>query len=47
MTKTFWKCSVCGDVHYGAAGPEECPTCRTKDAYKAIKPEEAKKTLKF
>lgn len=25
--KTFWRCTVCGDMHYGAAAPENCPTC--------------------
>jgi len=45
--KKFWKCSVCGDIHYGNAGPEICPTCQTKEAYKEIKAEEAKKTMKF
>ncbi len=42
MGKTFWRCTVCGDVHYGLAGPEECPTCRQKNTYVAITPQEAK-----
>ncbi|MFA6888067.1 MAG: hypothetical protein WC254_01065 [Candidatus Woesearchaeota archaeon] len=25
--KTFWRCSVCGDLHYGLEAPETCPTC--------------------
>ncbi|MBI2662187.1 hypothetical protein HYX11_01885 [Candidatus Woesearchaeota archaeon] len=45
--KKFFKCSVCGDIHYGNAGPETCPTCQTKNAYKEIKVEEAKKTMKL
>ena len=47
MAKKYFKCAVCGDIHYGGASPEECPTCHAKDAYKEIKPEEAKKVLKF
>jgi len=27
--KIFWRCSVCGDLHYGAAAPEHCPTCNS------------------
>ena len=45
--KKFYKCSVCGDIHYGNASPEICSTCQTKNAYKEIKPEEAKKTMKL
>lgn len=43
--KKLWKCSVCGDIHYGVAGPEVCPTCQTKNAYDEITAEEAKKAL--
>ncbi len=25
--KKFWRCSVCGDLHYGKDAPETCPTC--------------------
>jgi len=25
--KKFWRCTVCGDLHYGLAAPETCPTC--------------------
>jgi len=27
MNKKFWRCTVCGDLHYGANAPEVCPTC--------------------
>jgi len=27
MGKKFWRCSVCGDLHYGVQAPEKCPTC--------------------
>lgn len=29
MDKTFWRCSVCGDLHYGKQAPEHCPTCNS------------------
>ncbi len=25
--KKFWKCKVCGDLHYGDKAPDPCPTC--------------------
>jgi len=27
MPKKFWRCTVCGDLHYGDEAPEICPTC--------------------
>jgi len=45
--KRFYKCSVCGDVHYGINGPEICPTCKSKNAYKPIEAAEAKKSMKL
>jgi len=36
MDKKFWKCKICGDIHYGAAGPEVCPTCMAKKAYESV-----------
>jgi rubrerythrin len=47
MAKKFWRCKVCGDIHYGMAGPAVCPTCETPDAYVEIKADEAKKVMKF
>ncbi len=41
MSKEFWECSVCGDVHYGQKAPDVCPTCMTKDAYDPVSKEEA------
>ena len=26
-TKTYWRCTICNDLHYGADAPEKCPTC--------------------
>ncbi len=45
MTKKFWRCNVCNDIHYGMGGPEICPTCKTKNAYVEIEVEEAKKMM--
>lgn len=45
MAKKFWKCKVCGDIHYGMAGPAVCPTCQTKNAYSETDKETAKKTM--
>ncbi|MFA7653700.1 MAG: hypothetical protein WCX97_01490 [Candidatus Magasanikbacteria bacterium] len=25
--KKYWRCLVCGDLHYGVEAPEKCPTC--------------------
>ncbi len=43
--KKFWRCNVCNDIHYGAAGPELCPTCQNKNAYAEIDLEEAKNVM--
>jgi len=41
MTKTFWRCTVCGDLHYGHAAPEHCPTCASpREKTEAITKEE-------
>jgi rubrerythrin len=45
MAKQFWKCKVCGDIHYGAAGPEVCPTCKAQNAYEPAEKEAAKKAM--
>ncbi|MBS3140122.1 hypothetical protein J4479_03895 [Candidatus Woesearchaeota archaeon] len=43
--KKFWKCKICGDIHYGNAGPEVCPTCGVKNAYVETSKPEAKKSM--
>ena len=43
--KTFWKCRICGDIHYGRAAPSPCPTCNTANSYVPATPEEAKKQM--
>ena len=45
--KTFWKCKICGDIHYGATAPELCPTCKQKDVYAPLGAEEAKGMMGF
>jgi rubrerythrin len=25
--KKYWRCTVCGDLHYGVNAPDPCPTC--------------------
>ena len=45
--KKYWRCKVCGDIHYGVNPPQECPTCHTDDAYEEISKAEAKKLLKL
>ena len=47
MAKTFFRCTVCGDVHFGRAAPEICPKCGAKNAYVGIDAEEAKELMDF
>lgn len=47
MTKKFFRCNVCNDIHYGISGPEMCPTCQTKNAYVEITKEEAKNVMEL
>jgi rubrerythrin len=39
--KSFWRCNVCNDIHFGVAGPEICPTCSAKNAFVESDKEEA------
>jgi len=44
--KTFWRCSICGDLHYGVRPPEKCPTCGfPADKAVAISQDEFVKTV--
>jgi rubrerythrin len=43
--KKFWRCTVCGDIHFGMAGPEICPTCKQKNVYVESNAAEAKKLM--
>lgn len=44
--KKYYKCKVCGDIHYGVNPPEICPTCKNKNAYFGISKDEAMKHMK-
>jgi ferredoxin-thioredoxin reductase catalytic chain len=45
MTKKYWRCFVCGDIHYGVKPPEVCPTCLVKNAYVEISSAEAERIM--
>jgi len=47
MAKKFYRCTVCGDLHYGEEYPETCPTCLSEDAYEEISDVEAEEELDF
>jgi rubrerythrin len=47
MGKRFFRCIVCGDVHYGSSPPETCPTCMQANKYVEIDPGEAKRVFGF
>lgn len=40
--KTWFRCTVCEDIHYGMTGPRVCPTCQAENAYIKVSPIEAK-----
>lgn len=42
--KKYWRCYVCGDIHFGVKAPEVCPTCLVKNAYVEISSDEAART---
>ncbi len=45
MSKRFFECEVCGDVHYGEMGPGICPTCGSEEAYEEIEEIEAREAM--
>ena len=45
MTKRYWRCFVCNDIHAGIAPPELCPTCKVLNAYVEISAAEARTVL--
>jgi ferredoxin-thioredoxin reductase catalytic subunit len=45
--KTYWRCNVCNDVHFGINPPETCPTCGVKNAYCRIDEKEAAAVMGF
>src|SRR5512139_38398 len=42
--KKYWRCYVCGDIHFGVKPPELCPPCLVKNAYVKISSDEAVRT---
>ncbi len=38
--KKYWRCTVCGDLHFGVHPPKICPTCTQEDKYVEISKEE-------
>lgn len=43
--KQFWRCIVCGDIHYGTEPPGTCPTCMREDVYVESDPQEARRFM--
>ena len=44
--KTYWRCTVCNDLHYGVQAPEKCPTCASpREKAVAISKEDFLKTF--
>ena len=41
MVKKYFRCFVCGDIHYGNSAPDKCPTCFIYNAYCEIDSDEA------
>jgi len=35
--KKFWRCKICGDLHWGVSFPSPCPTCGFKNSYYEVK----------
>ena len=47
MAKKYWRCTICGDLHFGESAPTTCPTCgQGKDKSVLITKEEFLKVLK-
>jgi ferredoxin-thioredoxin reductase catalytic subunit len=44
--KRYFRCYVCGDIHFGVKAPEVCPTCLVKNAYVEISSDEAERTMR-
>ncbi len=41
MSKSYFRCTVCNDYHYGLRPPSICPTCGAKNAYISVTEQEA------
>ncbi len=40
--KQYFRCTVCGDIHYGLTAPMVCPTCASENAYVPVEEREPK-----
>ncbi len=47
MSKRFFRCSVCSDIHYGMSPPGICPTCGAENAYCVVEKAEAEAVQGF
>jgi rubrerythrin len=47
MNKKFYKCKVCGDIHFGVMSPDPCPTCKTPHAYEEVDQETVRQQMGF
>jgi rubrerythrin len=47
VDKKFFRCTVCNDIHFGAAGPKVCPTCRIHNAYVEVDEKEARYVMEL
>ncbi|MBN3036844.1 MAG: hypothetical protein JW834_00180 [Candidatus Diapherotrites archaeon] len=45
--KKFWRCTVCGDIHFGVLPPETCPTCQHVNVYVETDIFEAKAVMRL
>jgi len=45
MAKLMWRCSVCGDIHYGNKPPAVCPTCGASNAFVLVDFDEGLKVI--
>jgi ferredoxin-thioredoxin reductase catalytic subunit len=39
--KSYFRCTICGDYHYGLREPTICPTCGSNNAYISVTEQEA------
>lgn len=47
VDKKYYRCTVCGDIHWGKFAPEICPTCQQKNVYVEVEKEEVKNVLEL
>jgi ferredoxin-thioredoxin reductase catalytic chain len=47
IKKTFFRCTVCNDIHYGNSAPEICPTCQSINSFVSIEGKEVEIVVKL